>query len=159
METFQWSFLTGAGEKAFIAGADIKQMQSMSPIESSKFAHLGQSAMFALEHLPQITIAAVNGFALGGGCEVAMACDLIYASDKAKFGQPEVKPGRDSWIWRNPALGRLVGAMKAREMVYTGGMIKADEAQRIGLAAGVFSRRRISRQCKENYRRYCRQGA
>ncbi|HLG19309.1 MAG TPA: enoyl-CoA hydratase-related protein [Bdellovibrionota bacterium] len=130
--------VTGAGEKAFIAGADIKHMQSLSPLQASRFGKLGQDCLFALENAPQITIAAVNGFALGGGCEFAMGCDLIYASEKAKFGQPEVNLGITPGFGGSQRLPRLVGPMKAREMIYTGEMIDAQEALRIGLVARVF---------------------
>jgi len=130
--------LTGSGEKAFIAGADIRQMHDFTPLQASRFAKLGQDALFSLEQAPQITIAAVNGFALGGGCEVAMGCDLIYASEKAKFGQPEVSLGVMPGFGGSQRLLRLVGPMKAREMVYTGEMIDAAEAHRIGLVARVF---------------------
>ncbi len=130
--------LTGAGDKAFIAGADIKEMQSMTPLEASHFAALGQQVLLDLEHASQITIAAVNGFALGGGCEVAMGCDLIYASEKAKFGQPEVNLGVTPGFGGTQRLMRLVGPMRAREMIYTGGTIDAKEALAIGLIAKVF---------------------
>lgn len=130
--------LTGAGDKAFIAGADIKEMQAMGPVEASRFAERGQRLMSILEHLPQITIAAVNGFALGGGCELAMGCDLIYASEKAKFGQPEVNLGVIPGFGGTQRLWRLIGPMKAREMIYTARMMDAKEAQQLGLAAQVF---------------------
>ncbi len=132
--------LTGAGEKAFVAGADIKQMSAFSPLDASCFADFGQSVLFGLEHLPQVTIAMVNGFALGGGCEIAMACDLIYASEKAKFGQPEINLGVIPGFGGTQRLLRWVGPQKARELIYTGNMIKADQALEMGLVAGVFSK-------------------
>lgn len=131
--------LTGSGEKAFIAGADIKEMQSMNPLEASQFSGLGQKILFELEHMPQITIAAVNGFALGGGCELAMACDLIYAGDSAKFGQPELNLGVTPGFGGTQRLLRLVGPIKARELIYTGRMIGAKEAKEIKLVAEVYS--------------------
>ncbi|MFH1263695.1 MAG: enoyl-CoA hydratase-related protein [Pseudomonadota bacterium] len=130
--------VTGAGEKAFIAGADISEMKPMNEAQAREFAATGQGILFELESMPQITIAAVNGFALGGGCEFAMGCDLIYASEKAKFGQPEVGLGITPGFGGTQRLWKLVGPMKAREMVYTGGMIDALEAERIGLVAKVF---------------------
>jgi enoyl-CoA hydratase len=131
--------LTGAGEKAFIAGADIKEMSGMTPLQASRFSRLGQEILFGLESAPQVTIAAVNGFALGGGCEVAMGCDLIYASENAKFGQPEVSLGVIPGFGGTQRLLRIVGPMKAREMIYTGNLVDAKEAYRIGLVANVFT--------------------
>jgi len=130
--------VTGAGEKAFIAGADIKQMSGMTPIQASHFAKLGQKVLFDLEQAPQIVIAAVNGFALGGGCEFAMGCDLIYASDNAKFGQPEVNLGITAGFGATQRLTRLVGPMRARELLFTGKVITAAEALQYGLVAQVF---------------------
>jgi len=135
--------LTGAGDRAFIAGADIKEMQPMSQVEANHFSDLGQSVLFELENASQITIAAVNGFALGGGCEVAMACDLIYASEKAKFGQPEVNLGVIPGFGGTQRLLRLVGPIIARELIYTGANIDATEAQRVGLVAQVFPQERF----------------
>jgi enoyl-CoA hydratase len=137
------AILTGAGEKAFIAGADIAEMKGMTPLQASEFASLGQEILFGLERLPQVTIAAVNGFALGGGCEVAMGCDLVYASETAKFGQPEVNLGVIPGFGGTQRLMRAVGPIKAREMVFTGGMIDAREAHRIGLAANVFPKEKL----------------
>ncbi|MCB0308163.1 MAG: enoyl-CoA hydratase/isomerase family protein [Bdellovibrionales bacterium] len=130
--------LTGAGDKSFIAGADIKEMSSMTPKEAFEFSKKGQAVLFDLERASQITIAAVNGFALGGGCEFAMACDLIYASDNAKFGQPEVSLGITAGFGGTQRLPRLVGAMKAREMLLLGHVISASDALTIGLVAKVF---------------------
>lgn len=130
--------LTGAGEKAFIAGADIKQMSELTPLEASEFSKQGQAVLAMLERAPQVVIAAVNGFALGGGCEFAMGCDLIYASENAKFGQPEVGLGIPAGFGGTQRLTRLVGPMKAREMLLLGNMISAAEAERIGLVAKVF---------------------
>ena len=130
--------LTGAGEKAFIAGADINEMQSLTPIEASRFAGIGQEILFQLEHASQVTIAAVNGFALGGGCEVAMGCDLIYAAEKAKFGQPEVSLGVIPGFGGTQRLLRLIGPMKTRELIYTGATIDASQALQLGLVAQIF---------------------
>jgi enoyl-CoA hydratase len=129
--------LTGAGEKAFAAGADIAAMREMTPIEAKRFAGIGHHAGVGIEgaHFP--VIAAVNGFALGGGCELALACDFIYASDKAKFGQPEVNLGVIPGFGGTQRLARRVGVARARELCMTGDMVGAEEAVRIGLANAV----------------------
>jgi enoyl-CoA hydratase len=129
--------LTGVG-KAFVAGGDISAMAGLSPIEARRFAAVGNALMTSLEDLPFPVIAAVNGFALGGGCELALACDFIYASELAKFGQPEVKLGVIPGFGGTQRLARRVGVGKARELVYTGEIISASEAQRIGLVNAVF---------------------
>lgn len=128
--------LTGEG-KAFVAGADIAAMQAMTEAQAHAFASLGHATLDAIEALPFPAIAAVNGFALGGGCELALACDLILASEKAKFGQPEVKLGVIPGFGGTQRLLRRVGAAKARELIYTGATIDAPEAHRIGLANAV----------------------
>lgn len=126
--------LTGAGEKAFVAGADIAAMRDMSPEQALAFAKRGHAVgdLIASTRVP--VIAAVNGFALGGGCEIALACDFIYASTKARFGQPEVKLGVIPGFGGTQRLLRRVGLGRAIELCVTGEMIKADEALRIGLA-------------------------
>jgi enoyl-CoA hydratase len=131
--------LTGSGEKAFVAGADIAQMQSMSAMEGRNFGKLGQAVFNKLENLPQPVIAAVNGFALGGGCELAMACDIRIASEKAKFGQPEVTLGITPGFAGTQRLPRLVGKGRAKQLLYTGDVIDAAEAYRIGLVNVVVS--------------------
>jgi enoyl-CoA hydratase len=135
--------VTGAGDKAFVAGADIAAMSQMSATDALAFARLGQSAFAALEALPFPVIAAVNGFALGGGCELALACDFIYASDKAKLGQPEVKLGILPGFGGTQRLARRVGIGMARELIYTGRMIGPEEALRIGLVNAVVPRREL----------------
>ena len=130
--------VTGSGDKAFVAGADIAAMSSMTRAEAYAFAQLGQSTFAALEALPMPVIAAVNGFALGGGCELALACDYIYASSHAKFGQPEVKLGILPGFGGTQRLARRVGLGVARELIYTGKMIGPEEALRIGLVNAVF---------------------
>jgi len=130
--------LTGAGEKAFVAGADIAEMQNKTPIEARNFARLGQKIFSAIENMPQVVIAAVNGFALGGGCELAMACDIRLASTKAKFGQPEVSLGIIPGFAGTQRLPRLIGKGLAKELIYTGDMIDAQEAYRIGLVNKVY---------------------
>jgi len=131
------AILTGAGEKAFVAGADIATMKSMATAEAKAFADLGHRVGDLMESLSFPVLAAVNGFALGGGCELAMACDLVYASDKAKFGQPEVNLGVIPGFGGTQRLARRVGVGKARELVFTGDIIDANEAHRIGLCEAV----------------------
>lgn len=130
--------LTGAGDKAFVAGADIAGFQTLNPLQARHFAELGQEVFFKLEHLPQPVIACVNGFALGGGCEIAMACDFIYASEKARFGQPEVNLGLIPGFGGTQRLARMVGRAKAKELCMTGEAIDAQQARELGLVAKVF---------------------
>jgi len=129
--------ITGTG-KAFVAGADIAAMKDMNQAEGRGFGALGHTLFARLEKLRFPVIAAVNGFALGGGCELALACDFIYASTKAKFGQPEVNLGIIPGFGGTQRLPRRVGPGMARELIYTGKMIDAVEALRIGLANAVF---------------------
>ncbi len=129
--------LTGAGEKAFVAGADIAAMSTMSTVDARRFAETAHAILARMEALPVVTIAAVNGFALGGGCEVAMACDLVYASDKARFGQPEVNLGLIPGWGGTQRLTRRVGITRALELVLTGDMVDAAKAKEIGLALEV----------------------
>jgi enoyl-CoA hydratase len=131
--------ITGAGDKAFVAGADITAMSSMTPIEGREFALKGHATLRSLELAPFPVIALVNGFALGGGCELALACDWIVASDKAVFGQPEVNLGICPGFGGTQRLSRLVGKSMALELVCTGRQVKADEALRIGLANHVVA--------------------
>jgi len=130
--------LTGAGEKAFIAGADIAAMAEMGPIEARRFAETAHGILERLERLPIPTIAAVNGFALGGGCEVTLACDLVYASEKARFGQPEVSLGLIPGFGGTQRLARRVGVMRALEMVMTGEHYEAARARDMGLCLEVL---------------------
>lgn len=129
--------LTGTG-KAFVAGADIAAMKDMTEAEGREFGALGHRVFAAIENLHCPVIAAVNGFALGGGCELALACDFIYASSKAKFGQPEVNLGIIPGFGGTQRLPRRVRSAAARELIYTGKMIGAEEALRLGLANAVF---------------------
>jgi enoyl-CoA hydratase len=131
--------LTGEG-KAFVAGADIAEMQAMDPLQARQYGMLGQSVFFDLEGLPQPVIAAVNGYALGGGCELAMACDLRIAADAAVFGQPEVGLAVIPGFGGTQRLARLVGVGKAKELIYTGETLPAAEALRIGLVNRVVTR-------------------
>ena len=130
--------LTGAG-RAFIAGADIKTLQGLGPLEAKIFSECGQSLFSEIESMNIPVIACVNGFALGGGCEIAMSCDFIYASDKARFGQPEINLGLIPGFGGTQRLSRLVGKGRAKELCMTGKNITADEACRIGLVTRIFS--------------------
>ena len=130
--------LTGAGAKAFVAGADIAAMSSMTEQEAREFARQGHALGDRLASLPVPVIAAVNGFALGGGCEVALACDFIYASETARFGQPEVKLGVIPGFGGTQRLLRRVGLSRALELCMSGAMIDANEALRIGLVNRVY---------------------
>lgn len=130
--------LTGEGDRAFVAGADIKHMLNLTPLQAREFGRVGQDLLSRIEQFPMPVIACVNGFALGGGCEIAMACDFIYASEKAKFGQPEINLGVIPGFGGTQRLARLVGSNVAKELCMTGGMIKADEAKSIGLVNKVF---------------------
>lgn len=130
--------LSGEGEKSFVAGADIAEMANFSPIQIRKFSRVGHEALFQLEALSIPVIACVNGFALGGGTEIAMACDFIYASENAKFGQPEINLGLIPGFGGTQRLSRLVGKAMAKELCMTGAMISAQEAKEIGLVNRVF---------------------
>ncbi len=142
-QSAEWSvrgiIITGAGEKSFVAGADIKAMTSMTPTEAHSYTQTAQELTVWIEELPVPVIAAVNGFALGGGCEIAMACDFIYATQNASFGQPEVQLGLIPGFGGSVRLQQFVGAPMARELIMTGRRIHADEALRIGLVNQVFA--------------------
>ena len=129
--------ITGAGDRAFVAGADISAMVTMGALEGKAFCAHGLSVMRSLENLPIPVIAAVNGFALGGGTELALACDLIIAADKAKFGQPEINLGIIPGFGGTQRLARRIGLPRARELIYSGDMIDAETAYRCGLANKV----------------------
>ena len=130
--------VTGAGQKAFVAGADIAQMSGLTKAEGEAFGKLGNDVFRKLETLPIPTIAAVNGFALGGGCELSMSCDIRLASETAVFGQPEVGLGITPGFGGTQRLTRLVGMGKAKEMIYTARNIKAPEALACGLVQAVY---------------------
>ncbi len=129
--------LTGQG-RAFIAGADIKELAAADALQARQISRRGQEVMDQVEELPVPVLAAVNGFALGGGCEMALAADIIYASEEAKFGQPEINLGIIPGFGGSQRLARLVGLGLAKELSFTGRTIDAAEAQAIGLAARVF---------------------
>ena len=130
--------ITGDGEKSFVAGADISEMAHLDEPQGFEFGRLGAQVFRRIETLPIPVIAAVNGFALGGGCELAMSCDIRIASNKAKFGQPEVGLGIIPGFSGTYRLPKLIGQGYAKEMIYTGKVIRADEALRIGLVNAVY---------------------
>jgi enoyl-CoA hydratase len=134
---FRCLIVTGDGEKSFVAGADISEMANLSMLEANKFGATGAAVFRKIETLHVPVIAAVNGFALGGGCELAMACDIRICSDNARFGQPEVGLGIIPGFSGTVRLARLVGMGMAKQLIYTGKNIKADEALRIGLVNAV----------------------
>lgn len=140
--------VTGAGPKAFVAGADIGEIAGQGPIDGRERALAGQAAFRRLERLGKPVIAAVNGFALGGGCELAMACHLRVASENARFGQPEVKLGIGPGYGGTVRLPRLVGRGRALELLLTGQMIDAQEALRIGLVNRVVPGDRLLEECE-----------
>jgi len=137
MDEVKVLILTGAG-RAFVAGADIEVLQGLDPLGAKQFALAGQWALFALEAMDIPVIACVNGFALGGGCEIAMACDFICASEKAKLGQPEINLGLIPGFGGTQRLARLVGKGRAKELCMTGRIITAQEAFAMGLVTRVF---------------------
>lgn len=131
--------LTGAGQKSFVAGADIGEMSTLTKAEGEAFGKKGNDVFRKLETFPIPVIAAINGFALGGGCEISMSCDIRICSDNAVFGQPEVGLGITPGFGGTQRLARLVGAGMAKQMIYTARNIKAPEAYRIGLVNEVYS--------------------
>lgn len=137
-KTLKVVILTGEGDKAFIAGADIKQMAGMTPLDAKKFAELGHNMLMKIENSRLPFIAAINGYALGGGCEVLMACDICIAAKSAKIGQPEINLGVHPGFGGTQRLPRLVGRMKAKELMFTGRNIDAEEAYKIGLVNMVI---------------------
>lgn len=141
--------LTGAGEKAFVAGADIAYMQKLTPLEAQGFARLGQKTFSSIENLSKPVIAAINGFALGGGCELTMACDIRVASENAKLGQPEVSLGLIAGFGGTQRLTRLVNPGLAKEILFTADVYDAATAQRIGLVNHVVPAADLLDFCKK----------
>ena len=141
--------ITGSGEKAFVAGADITEMKDKNAKQGREMAILAQKVFSNIENMPQIVIAAVNGYALGGGCELSMACDIRIASNKAKFGQPEVGLGIIPGFAGTQRLPRLVGKGRAKELIFTTDMIDADEAYRIGLVNKIYPAEELQSKAKE----------
>ena len=140
--------LTGSGSKSFVAGADISEMVNATPAEGRAMGLLAREAFGRLENMPQVTIAAVNGFALGGGCEISMACDIRVAAENAKFAQPECGLGILPGFGGTQRLARLVGKGRAKEMIFTCDMIDAQDAYRIGLANHVVPQEELLDYCK-----------
>jgi len=139
METTRCVVLTGAGEKAFIAGADVAEMASMDSAQAIVFAQFGKAVFLMIENFPLPVIAAINGYCLGGGNELALSCDIRLCSENAIFGQPEVGLGITAGFGGTQRLGRVIGsASKAKEILLTGKIIKADEALQIGLVSAVY---------------------
>jgi enoyl-CoA hydratase len=150
--------LTGAGEKAFVAGADVKEMAGLSSLAAHAFMRAGQRVMLMLEKMKRPVIAAVNGFALGGGLELALACDFIYASEKAKFGSPEVGLGVIPGFGGTQNLARLIGPNKAKEMIFTGKIISAQKALSWGIVNEVFAPEELMEKTLETAREIAAKG-
>lgn len=138
LETTRVLILTGAGEKSFVAGADIGEMSTLTKAEGEAFGKIGNDVFRKLETFPIPVIAAINGFALGGGCEISMSCDIRICSENAVFGQPEVGLGITPGFGGTQRLARIIGVGKAKEMIYAATNIKAEEAYRIGLVNAVY---------------------
>lgn len=144
--------ITGSGNKAFVAGADIKEMAELTVTQARAFSELGHRVCTAIEEIQQPVIAAVNGFCLGGGNELAMACDIIYASENARFGQPEVNLGVVPGFGGTQRLIRRVGLAKGRELIYTGEMVRAADAKTMGLVNEVYSAEELMEKVMERGR-------
>lgn len=149
--------ITGVGEKAFVAGADIAYMQNLGVSEARAFSQLGQDIFRMIELMEKPVIAAINGFALGGGCELAMACDIRLAAEHAVFGQPEVGLGVTPGYGGTQRMARLIGAGRAKELIFTGDIIKADEAYWIGLVNHVYPGSELMEQAKKLAKKIARQ--
>lgn len=148
--------VTGAGEKAFIAGADIKAMNNLNHLEMLSFLELGQKITFQLERSDIVTIAAVNGFALGGGLEIALACDFIFASSTAKMGLPEVTLGLIPGFGGTQRLARAIGGRRAKELIITGNFVSADIAEKIGLVNKVTEPAQLLPECLAVAEKICK---
>ncbi len=142
-ETVKVVIITGAGEKAFVAGADISELNKLDVVSGKEFAEFGQAVFTGIEKLGKPVIAAVNGFALGGGCELSLACTIRLASENAKFGQPEVNLGIIPGYGGTQRLARLINSGRALEYILTGNMMNAEEAYRIGLVNHVYTQENL----------------
>lgn len=151
--------ITGAGEKAFVAGADIQEMSEMTSFEGHAFGRTGQRVMLFIEKMKKPVIAAVNGFALGGGLELALACDFIYASEKAKLGFPEVGLGIMPGFGGTQALSRLIGPNRAKELIYSGRIINAQKALAWGIVNEVFAPEELMAKTLETAREIAGKGS
>jgi enoyl-CoA hydratase len=149
--------LTGAGERAFVAGADIKYMSRLSVEEARRWGGLGHEPAQLLETMPKPTVAAINGFALGGGCELALACDLRYASTAAKLGQPEINLGIVPGWGGTQRLARVCGVGVAKDLILTGRTVDAEEALRLGLVSAVYEPGELLERVLETARRLASQ--
>ena len=150
--------ITGSGEKAFVAGADIPELSKLDVRSGTALAARGQYLMKTIQNFPKPVIAAVNGFALGGGCELAMACDIRLASEKARFGQPEVNLGIIPGYGGTQRLARLVGCGKAMQLILTGDMIDAREAHRVGLVDEIYPPEELMDKALEMAKNICSRG-
>jgi len=157
-DTVKCVVVTGVGEKAFVAGADIPELAELDMRAGTDLAAKGQYLMKTIQNFPKPVLAAVNGFALGGGCELAMACDIRLASEKAKFGQPEINLGVIPGYGGTQRLARLVGRGKAMQMILTGEMISAQEAHRIGLVDEVYPHNELMDKAMEMAGLICSKG-
>ena len=149
LDTTRALVLTGAGEKSFVAGADIGEMSTLTKAEGEAFGKKGNDIFRMIETFPIPVIAAVNGFALGGGCEIAMSCDFRFCSDNAVFGQPEVGLGITPGFGGTQRLARIVGVGIAKQLIYTARNIKAEQAKAIGLVNDVFPQEELLEQAKK----------
>ena len=140
--------LTGAGDRAFVAGADISEMAPMGPWQAREFSELGHVLTALIEDIPAATIAAVNGYALGGGLELAVACDMIFASENARLGLPEVSLGVTPGFGGTQRLVRLVGKLRAKEMIFTGDWVDAKTALDMGLVNAIVPREKLLDHCR-----------
>ena len=141
--------ITGAGEKSFVAGADIAEMSTLTKAQGAEFSKKGNDVFRKIETFPIPVIAAINGFALGGGCEISMSCDIRICSDNAIFGQPEVGLGITPGFGGTQRLARLVGLGMAKQMIFTGQNIKSEEAYRIGLVNAVYPQQELLNEAKK----------
>ena len=152
IESLTCLIITGEGDKAFVAGADIREMSDMTPAQAAEFARTGHAVYAAIEEFPVPVLAAVNGFALGGGCELALACDVVFASENAKFGLPEVKLGLIPGFGGCVRLPRKVGLSAASEWIFTGEIFNAATAKEIGLVRHVLPQAELMPQVRTTAR-------